>query len=85
MGYLIKTFNIIKELCNAYNNEKNKEFFNNLFNDSTKSKIIELKNHKPVDQTAQWDPLELPSDEEYYNLKPGFSFKKLMIKLFGAR
>jgi ADP-ribosylglycohydrolase len=77
-----KSFYMINHICSIYLQEQNKELLANLFNLSTQEKINELFSHKPVDQTAQWDPLELPSDDEYYKLKPGFSFKKLFIKLF---
>lgn len=76
-----KAFPIVKQICKAYIDNKN--LFENLFSDAAQTKIHELVAHKAVDQTAQWDPLELPSDEEYYNLKPGFSWKKVFIKLFG--
>jgi ADP-ribosylglycohydrolase len=78
-----KSFYMVKQICEQYIESDNKDLWDNLLNDETKEKIQELVAHKPVDQTAQWDPLELPSDEEYYKLEPGFSFKKLMLKLFG--
>lgn len=77
-----KSFYIIKHLASIYLQEDNKEIFNSLFDIDAQNKINELFSHNPVDQTAQWDPLELPSDEEYYKLKPGFSLRKLIVKLF---
>lgn len=80
-----RNFYIIKHICSVYLQEENKELLNNIFDRESQEKINELFLHKPVDQTAQWDPLELPSDEEYYKLEPGFSFKKLLVKLFWSR
>jgi ADP-ribosylglycohydrolase len=80
-----KSFYMIKHICSVYLQEENKELLNNLFSNDGQEKIKELFSHKPVDQTAQWDPLELPSDEEYYKLDQGFSLKKLLVKLFWSR
>lgn len=78
-----KSFHFIQQICKAYLLEENRYFVARLFDDASVAKIKQIIEHKPVDPTAQWDPLEVPSDEEYYKLKPGFSFKKLIIKLFG--
>lgn len=38
--------------------------------EQNKSLILKLKDYQAIDVTAAWDPLELPSDEEYYKYKP---------------
>lgn len=82
-----KSFKIVKQICKQYIEPDNKDLFENLFEEQARAKIYELIDHKPVDQTAQWDPLELPSDEDYYKLdaqlNPGFSLKKMFNKIFG--
>jgi hypothetical protein len=75
------SFNIIKEIIKPYFLEKNSLFLNNLYEEKSQFKLREILTHNPIDPTAQWDPLELPSDDEYYHLKPGFSWKKVKVKI----
>lgn len=75
------SFPIIKEIIKPYLLEENKQLLNNLYNKGSQDKLIEIMNHTPIDPTAQWDPLNMPSDDDYYKLKPGFSWKKVKVKI----
>lgn len=71
-----KSFIIVKAIIKSY--IENPEKFKALFNEQSQSKMIELFDHVAIDPTAQYDPLELPTEEEYYKGKHKKSLKTIV-------
>ncbi|NCP98438.1 hypothetical protein GW796_10770 [archaeon] len=62
-----KSFFIINHMAEVYAQNFTSSIW---LTEQNKSLILKLKDYQAIDVTAAWDPLELPSDEEYYKYKP---------------
>ncbi len=76
-----KNFDIVKGLCNVY--LENKSVLEGLYTSENFGLIKEIYEHQPVDQTAAFDPLMMPSDEDYYKNAPEKIQNKNLFKWLG--
>lgn len=78
-----KSFDMLKQICQPYLNQK--ELSLKLYGEEGFSKIKKLYSYHAVDPTAAYDPLEILSDEDYYKIIPKPTFKEQLLKLFKLR
>lgn len=75
-----KSFDILKQVCQPYLNQE--ELSLKIYGEEGFAKLKELYNYNATDPTASYDPLEIPSDEEYYKVLPKPRLKERILKLF---
>jgi ADP-ribosylglycohydrolase len=75
-----KSFEMLKQICHPYLTQQDLSL--KLYGEEGFAKIKELYNYNATDPTASYDPLEIPSDEQYYKVMPTPTLKERLLKLF---
>ena len=78
-----KSFKMVNQLVKPYCEFKSE--LSHIYQYNNIEEIKKLKNYIPKDPTAEWDPLEMPSDEEYYKNKKEISFIEKLVNFLNKK